>query len=45
MVLAGDSFYFVKPLRRRFWLARTALTDADHIVKTVHAAAWGKSST
>lgn len=43
LVLAGDAFYFVKPLRRRFWLPRTALTDADHIVKTVHAAAWGKS--
>jgi hypothetical protein len=43
MVFAGDAFYFVKPLRRRFWLPRTALTDADHIVKTVHAAAWGKS--
>lgn len=43
MVLGGDAFFFVKPLRRRFWLPRTALTDADHIVKTVHAAAWGKS--
>ncbi len=43
MVLAGDTFFFVKPLRRRFWLARTALSDADHIVKTVHAAAWGQS--
>ena len=43
MVLAGDAFFFVKPLRRRFWLPRTALTDADHIVKTVHAAASGKS--
>lgn len=43
MVLAGDTFFFVKPLRRRFWLSRTALTDADHIVKTVHAASWGKS--
>lgn len=43
MVFAGDSILFVKPLRRRFWLPRTALTDADHIVKTVHAAAWGKA--
>lgn len=40
MVLAGNSFFFVKPLRRRFWLARTALADADHIVQTVHSAAW-----
>jgi hypothetical protein len=40
MVLAENSFFFVKPLRRRFWLPRTALTDADHIVKTVHGEAW-----
>ena len=43
MVLAGDAFYFVKPLRRRFWLSRTALTDADHIVQSVQAAAWKKT--
>ena len=43
MVLAGDSFFFVKPLRRRFWLARTALMDADHIVQTVHSAAWKRA--
>ena len=43
LVFTGDSFFFVKPLRRRFWLPRTALTDADHIVKTVHSVAWGKS--
>ena len=43
MVLAGASFFFVKPLRRRFWLARTALDDADHIVQTVHSAAWEKA--
>ncbi|WP_186057090.1 HsdM family class I SAM-dependent methyltransferase [Burkholderia gladioli] len=40
MVVAGDTFYFIKPMRRRFWLKRTALTDADHIVQTVHSAAW-----
>ncbi|HBO4218290.1 TPA: N-6 DNA methylase [Pseudomonas aeruginosa] len=40
MVLSGDSFYFVKPLRRRFWMRRTALTDADLIVQTVRSAAW-----
>jgi hypothetical protein len=40
MVLTGDVFFFVKPLRRRFWLPRTALTDADHIVNTVHGEAW-----
>ena len=43
MVLAGDAFLFVKPLRRRFWLPRAALTDADQIVKTVHAQAWERS--
>jgi hypothetical protein len=40
MVLAGDSFYFVKPIRRRFWMVRTALSDADQIAQTVQAAAW-----
>lgn len=40
MVAIGDSFFFMKPLRRRFWLAKTALTDADLIIQTVHAAAW-----
>jgi hypothetical protein len=43
MVLVGDSFFFVKPLRRRFWLARTALGDADLIVQTVQAAAWKRT--
>jgi hypothetical protein len=42
MVLAGDAFFFIKPLRRRFWLSRSALADADRIVQTVHAAAWDK---
>jgi len=44
MVIAGDVFYFVKPMRRRFWLPRTALIDADHIVQTVRAAAWKKKA-
>ncbi|KAI3479610.1 hypothetical protein L1887_58337 [Cichorium endivia] len=35
LVAAGEAFYFVKPLRRRFWLARTALADADLIVQTI----------
>ena len=35
MFLADDAFYFVKPLRRRFWMSRAALADADHIVRTV----------
>jgi hypothetical protein len=43
MVLADDSFYFFKPLRRRFWLSRAALADADHIVQTVKAAAWKRA--
>lgn len=43
MVVAGDSFYIVKPLRRRFWMPRAALSDADRVVKTVHAAAWKRS--
>ena len=40
MMLADDGFIFVKPLRQRFWMSRTALSDADHIVRTVQAAAW-----
>jgi len=40
MVIAGDSFYFLKPMRRRFWLARMALADADLIARTVQSAAW-----
>ena len=43
MVIVGDAFYFVKPMRRRFWLSRMALTDADQVARTVQAAAWGKS--
>ena len=42
MVVVGDAFYFVKPMRRPFWLSRTALADADHIARTVQAAAWKK---
>jgi Eco57I restriction-modification methylase len=40
LVLVGDVFYFVKPLRRRFWMVKTALSDADQIARTVQAAAW-----
>ncbi|MBY3123219.1 HsdM family class I SAM-dependent methyltransferase [Rhizobium laguerreae] len=40
MVVSGNAFLFIKPLRRRFWLSRAALSDADHVVKTVHAAGW-----
>ena len=40
MVFADDKFYFIKPLRRRFWLSRAALADADQIARTVHAAMW-----
>jgi hypothetical protein len=43
MVIVDDVFYFIKPMRRRFWLPRTALADADHIVRTVQAAAWKKA--
>jgi len=42
MVVVGDAFYFVKPMRRRFWLSRSALADADLVVRTVQAAAWEK---
>jgi hypothetical protein len=41
LVLAGNAFYLIKPLRRRFWLAKTALSDADQLAQTVQAAAWG----
>jgi hypothetical protein len=39
-IFARDTFYFVKPLRRRFWLPRTAMVDADRILQTVRDAAW-----
>jgi hypothetical protein len=41
MVLVGDAFYFVKPLRRRFWMSKSAFSDADQIAQSVQAAAWG----
>ena len=40
MVLVDDEFFFLKPLRLRFWMSRAALSDADHIVRTVQASAW-----
>jgi hypothetical protein len=40
MAFVADVFYFVKPFRRRFWLSRAALADADHIIKTVQAVRW-----
>lgn len=43
MVSVGDAFYFVKPMRRRFWLGRTALADADRIALTVQEAAWKRA--
>jgi hypothetical protein len=42
VIIVDDTFYFIKPMRRRFWLSRTALADADHIAQTVQAAAWEK---
>lgn len=45
MTVAGNAFYFIKPMRRRFWLARTALADADLITRTVQAAAWEKRAS
>ncbi len=42
MIIVDDAFYFIKPMRRRFWLSRTALADADHVARTVQAAAWDK---
>lgn len=43
MVIVGDAFFFIKPMRRRFWLSRAALADADHVARTVQAADWGKT--
>jgi hypothetical protein len=43
MLVVDDAFYFIKPMRRRFWLSRTALADADHVVRIVQAAGWGKA--
>jgi N-6 DNA Methylase len=45
MVVAGDAFYFIKPMRRRFWLARTAIADAHLMGRTVQAAAWEKRAS
>jgi hypothetical protein len=42
LVLAGNSFYLIKPMRRRFWLAKTAFADADQIAQTIQAAAWSR---
>lgn len=42
MAVVDDAFYVIKPMRRRFWLARAALADADHVARTVQAAAWEK---
>lgn len=42
LVVIGDAFYFIKPMRRRFWLSRIALADADNVARTVQAAAWEK---
>ncbi|MFP6746101.1 MAG: hypothetical protein VCD66_00685, partial [Alphaproteobacteria bacterium] len=42
MIVVDDVFYFIKPMRRRFWLSRIALSDADHIARTVQAAAWDR---
>ena len=42
LVLVDDVFYLVKPLRRRFWLAKSALTDADLLLSSVQVAAWDK---
>ncbi len=44
IIMADEAFYFVKPQRRRFWMSRTALADADHIVRTVQSADWTKRS-
>ena len=43
-IVVQNSLYFIKPLRRRFWLGRTAVTDADFIARTVRSAAWGRWS-
>lgn len=42
MVLVDDVFFFVKPLRRRFWMAKSALADADTILQSIQAVAWAK---
>ena len=44
MIAAGKSIYILKPARRRFWLARQALQDADRIVESVDQAIWDTGS-
>ena len=43
MVVSNDAFYFIKPMRRRFWMASTALSDADRVVRAVQSAAWDRA--
>jgi len=43
LVLVNDVFYFIKPLRRRFWLSKSALMDADLLIRSVQAAAWDRT--
>ena len=43
LALANNAFYLIKPLRRRFWLAKAAFSDADQIAHTIQAAAWSRA--
>jgi hypothetical protein len=43
LVLAGNAFYLIKPMRRRFWLAKAAFSDADQVAQTIQTAAWSRA--
>jgi hypothetical protein len=42
-VAAGPNLYIVKPMQRRFWLARSALADAERIVTAVDELSFQKA--
>jgi len=35
MVATGNAIYIVKPMKRRFWLGRQGIIDADQIVLAI----------
>lgn len=45
LIIAVDScLYVLKFLRRRYWLSRAALADADAIVRSIDLVSWGEAN-
>lgn len=42
IISMGESLYILKFMRKRYWLARTALADADNIVRSIDIATWAE---